>query len=52
MSLLEKKHVLLVPGSSFNVTYTDHFRITLLPDEGTLRDVFGRMEEFFDEWTR
>ncbi len=52
MDLLERKHVLVVPGSSFNVTYTDHFRITLLPDEDTLSEVFGRIEELLDEWAR
>ncbi len=52
MALLEKKRVLVVPGSSFNVDYHDHFRVTLLPDEDTLHDVFGRMEELLDEWAR
>jgi alanine-synthesizing transaminase len=52
MDLLEKKRVLLIPGSGFNVPYTDHFRITLLPDEGTLRDVLGRIEELLDEQAR
>jgi len=52
MALLEKKHVLVVPGSSFNVPYTDHFRLTLLPDEDTLHEVFGRIEELLDEWAR
>ena len=33
MDLLETEHVLVVPGSSFNVPYTDHMRFTLLPDE-------------------
>ncbi|MEO6575068.1 MAG: aminotransferase class I/II-fold pyridoxal phosphate-dependent enzyme, partial [Polyangiaceae bacterium] len=49
MALLEKKKVLVVPGSSFNVEYTDHFRITLLPDEETMATVFGRIEELLDE---
>ncbi len=44
MDLLEEKHVLVVPGSSFNVGYRDHFRVTLLPDEETLAEVFTRME--------
>jgi alanine-synthesizing transaminase len=52
MELLEKKHVLVVPGSSFNVDYSDHFRITLLPDEETMGVVFRRMEELLDEWAR
>ncbi len=52
MELLERKHVLVVPGSSFNVPWTDHFRVTLLPDEDTLADVFGRIEELLDEWAK
>ena len=45
MDLLEKKHVLIAPGSSFNVPYRDHFRITNLPDPAQIEEVFGRMEE-------
>jgi alanine-synthesizing transaminase len=44
LELLEKHHVLVTPGHGFNVPYNDHFRMTLLPDETTMRDVFGRME--------
>lgn len=50
MALLEEKHVLVVPGSSFNVDYRDHFRITLLPDEDTLNEVFVRIESLLDQW--
>jgi alanine-synthesizing transaminase len=48
LELLEKKHVLITPGSSFNVPYRDHFRITTLPRPGKLGDVFGRMEEVLE----
>lgn len=48
MDLLEKKHVLIVPGSSFNVDYRDHFRVTLLPDEETMREVFRRIDSLLD----
>jgi alanine-synthesizing transaminase len=48
LELLEKKHVLIAPGSSFNVPYRDHFRITTLPDEGKMAVVFERMEEVLD----
>jgi alanine-synthesizing transaminase len=44
LELLEKHHVLVAPGSSFNTEYTDHFRITLLPDTDTLNVVFDRLE--------
>lgn len=49
LDLLEKKHVLVAPGTSFNVPYNDHFRITLLPDEKTMADVLGRVEQLLRE---
>jgi alanine-synthesizing transaminase len=45
LELLERKHVLVAPGVSFNVPYRDHFRVTTLPDAATLRAVFARIEE-------
>ena len=48
LELLEKKHVLIAPGSSFNVPYADHFRITTLPDERKMHTVFERMEELLE----
>lgn len=48
MELLEKKHVLIAPGTSFNVPYRDHFRITTLPDALQLEEVFHRMEEVLE----
>jgi len=48
LELLEKKHVLIAPGSSFNVPYRNHFRITTLPDERQIETVFERMEEVLD----
>jgi len=45
LELLEQQHVLVAPGSSFNTPYRDHFRITTLPDEETLGQVFDRMDE-------
>src|SRR5580700_3568825 len=45
LDLLEQKHVLVVPGVSFNVPYRTHFRITNLPDSAILRTVFSRIEE-------
>ena len=50
MELLEREHVLLVPGSSFNVPYRHHFRMTLLPDEETISEVFVRIERLLDRW--
>ena len=44
LELLEKHHVLVAPGSSFNTPYTDHFRVTTLPDTETINIVFDRIE--------
>lgn len=44
LHLLETEDVLIVPGSSFNVSYRDHFRITLLPEADVIADVFARIE--------
>ena len=50
LDLLERKHVLVAPGSSFNVPYRDHFRITLLPDADQMTDVLARIESLLDEY--
>jgi alanine-synthesizing transaminase len=42
--LLESKHVLVAPGTSFNVLYNNFFRITILPDAMLLKDVFRRID--------
>ena len=48
MELLESKHVLIAPGSSFNVPYRNHFRLTTLPDERKMRTVFERIEKVLE----
>ena len=50
LDLLERKHVLVAPGSSFNVPYGDHFRVTFLPDADQMTDVCGRIESLLDEY--
>jgi alanine-synthesizing transaminase len=50
LDLLERKHVLVAPGVSFNVPYRNHFRITNLPDAQTLRTVFSRMGDLLTEY--
>jgi len=49
LRLLEDRHVLVAPGSSFNTSYTDHFRITTLPDSDTLREVFSRINSLLEQ---
>jgi alanine-synthesizing transaminase len=45
LELLERKHILVVPGSSFNVPYRNHFRITLLPEAPLMRQVLREIED-------
>nr|WP_156639843.1 aminotransferase class I/II-fold pyridoxal phosphate-dependent enzyme [Lysobacter gilvus]MUV12962.1 aminotransferase class I/II-fold pyridoxal phosphate-dependent enzyme [Lysobacter gilvus] len=44
LEMLEAEDVLVVPGSSFNVPFRNHFRVTLLPEAPMLREVFARIE--------
>jgi len=44
LQLLEEEGVLVVPGSGFNISARNHFRVTLLPEAGVLREVFARIE--------
>ena len=44
LEMLETQDVLIVPGSSFNVPYRNHFRVTLLPEAAQLREVFARID--------
>lgn len=52
MELLEQQHVLVAPGSSFNTPYRDHIRITSLPDEAVLGEVFKRMHAVLEPMAR
>jgi alanine-synthesizing transaminase len=40
----------VVPGSSFNVRYRNHFRITLLPEPDVLREVFRRIDSLLGRY--
>jgi alanine-synthesizing transaminase len=51
LDLLENHHVLVAPGSSFNTPYTDHFRITTLPDPDTIDLVFDRIEACLEQYS-
>ena len=50
LELLETQDVLVVPGSSFNVPYRNHFRVTLLPQPDDVREVFGRIDRVLDRY--
>lgn len=44
LDLMDQEGVLVVPGSSFNVPYRHHFRVTLLPEAAVMREVFSRID--------
>jgi alanine-synthesizing transaminase len=44
LRLLEAEHVLVVPGSSFNLPGSRHFRVTLLPEAPQIAEVLARIE--------
>ena len=50
MDLLEHKHVLVAPGTSFNVPYKHALPRHEPARAGVLADVFGRMEELLDNY--
>lgn len=47
--LLEHKHILIVPGSSFNIDQRNHFRVTLLPEAEELAAAFARIDDLLEE---
>lgn len=52
LRLLEEESVLVVPGSSFNVPRSRHFRLTLLPEPAQLQEVFARIERVLERMAR
>ena len=48
LRLLDEEHALVVPGSSFNLADSRHFRITLLPEPAQIADVFARVERVLE----
>ena len=47
--LLEQEHILIVPGTSFNIDDTRHFRITLLPEPDRLARAIDAIDRFLLE---
>lgn len=44
LELLEHEHIILVPGSSFNIAERNRLRVTMLPEPAVLADAFARIE--------
>jgi alanine-synthesizing transaminase len=52
LDLLEQQQVLVAAGSSFNVPYRSHFRVTTLPQPEALRTALRRIETLLDTYAR
>ncbi len=52
LDLLNDKHVLLAPGSSFNAPDRNHFRVTLLPNARLMKDVFERIDDLLASYAQ
>ena len=52
LELLESQHVLVAPGSSFNVDYRNFFRITILPEHKVIEDVFQRINTVLESYNQ
>ena len=52
LELLQEEKVLLVQGTGFNWPYPDHFRIVFLPHEDDLKEAFGRVARFLENFRK
>jgi alanine-synthesizing transaminase len=50
LELMESKHVLVAPGSSFNTPYSNYFRSTTLPDPDMISEVFSRIDSLLSQY--
>jgi alanine-synthesizing transaminase len=50
--LLDQERVLIVQGTGFNCSTTDHFRLVFLPNTDDLTDALGRIARFLDGYRR
>ena len=52
LHLLETEHVLVAPGSSFNVDYNNYFRVTILPEAQVITDVFASISSALESYKK
>jgi alanine-synthesizing transaminase len=52
LELLQEEKVLLVQGTGFNWPHPDHFRIVFLPHEDDLKEAFGRVARFLENFRK
>ncbi len=52
LHLLETEHVLVAPGSSFNVDYNNYIRVTILPEAQVITDVFASIGSALESYKK
>jgi alanine-synthesizing transaminase len=52
LELLQETRVMLVQGSGFNWSASDHFRIVFLPHEDDLREAIERVAHFLETYRK
>ncbi len=52
LELLEREKILLVQGSGFNITDTQHVRIVFLPTVDVMQQAMGKLEKFLLKWSQ
>lgn len=50
--LLEREKILLVQGSAFNISDTQHLRIVFLPTVDVLQQAMSKIERFLGKWAQ
>jgi len=50
LDFLKEKHVLVVPGRSFNWVQPDHFRIVYLPRPSALKEATIKLRDFLENY--
>lgn len=50
--LLEREKILLVQGSAFNISDTQHLRIVFLPTTDVLQQALSKVERFLGKWAQ
>ena len=52
LEMLQETKVMLVQGTGFNCSTTDHFRVVFLPNTDDLTEAIGRIAHFLDGYRR
>lgn len=52
LELLEREKILVVQGTGFNITDTQHFRIVFLPTTDVMQTAVGKIERFLTRWSQ